>query len=242
MTVEQMSSPTVPALRSVGLVTGLALEAALVPAKASPRLIPLCAGPGPAAAARASWRLMERGCSVLVSFGTAGGLDPALPPGTLIIPEEIRLIGDQPPLPVDSTLRRRLIAACELAGLPVHAGPLVGSDLPLLSPADKARVAQLSGAAAVDMESHRVAEIALDAGLPFLAVRVIADPADRSVPRWAMKGINEKGATVVAPILLALAVAPWRLPALITLARSAARARHTLGRVACGPLLDLLGR
>jgi adenosylhomocysteine nucleosidase len=215
-------------LATLGVVTGLAMEAALIPVGTSPRLITHCAGPGPDAAARAAWRLLEKGCEGLVSFGTAGGLDPALASGTLVLATEIRRLGGALTLPVDSVARAALRETCNRRGIPYAEGPLLGSDTAILSPKEKGRLFKETGALAVDMESHRVAGIAQDAGLPFLAVRVVADPANRAVPSWALKGIDAKGETQALPILLAVLMAPWRIPALIHLAQDSARASTTL--------------
>ncbi|WP_413205618.1 purine phosphorylase [Rhodospirillum sp. A1_3_36] len=215
-------------LTTLGVVTGLAMEAALVPVGTSPRLIAHCAGPGPAAAAKAAWHLLEKGCEGLVSYGTAGGLDPALASGTLVLATEILGLRGSLPLPLDSIARAALRETCERRGIPHAEGALLGSDTAILSPKDKAALFQETGALAVDMESHRVAEIAQDAGLPFLAVRVVADPANRTVPSWALKGVDAKGETRALPILLAVLMAPWRIPALIHLAKDSARASTTL--------------
>ncbi|MCF8480475.1 MAG: purine phosphorylase [Rhodospirillum sp.] len=218
-------------LTTLGVVTGLAMEAALIPVGTRPRLITHCAGPGPDAAAKAAWRLLEQGCEGLVSFGTAGGLDPSLASGTLILATEVRALTGAPAIPVDSAARLALMETCKRRGLPFAEGALLGSDTPILTPRAKTELFEETGALAVDMESHRVAEIAQDAGLPFLAVRVVADPANRSVPAWALKGIDAKGETRALPILLAVLLAPWRIPALIHLAQDSARASATLEAV-----------
>ncbi len=223
----------------MGIVTGLVMEGRLLPTH-NPRVIACCMGPGPAAAGRATWMVMEHGARLIVSFGTAGGLSPALTPGTLILPTEIRNPEGQAIAAVDTRLRTALHNSLHHAGQVFAEGPLVGSDVPVLTPRAKTLLAAESGALAVDMETHRVASIAQDAGLPFIAVRVIADPAERAIPPWALKGINEKGATRVAPILAALAAAPWRVGAVLHLARDSGAARDTLRHVAAGPLLDLL--
>jgi adenosylhomocysteine nucleosidase len=218
-------------IASLGVVTGLAMEAALLSPDLHPRLTVHCAGPGPEAAAKAAWLLLEKGCDALASFGTAGGLDPALPSGGLVLATEVRFRDDTPPIPTDARARKALSESCRQMGLPVMEGPLLGSDAPVLGPADKAALFRDTGAVAVDMESHRLAEIAQDAGLPFLVVRAVADPATRAIPRWALKGVNGKGETRIGPILLALLLGPWRIPALTRLAKDSARASATLEAV-----------
>lgn len=202
-----------------GFVCGLVREAALAP-KAVPQV---CFGPGPEAAARAAEALLDIGCEALVSFGTAGGLDPAAFSGALLTPHVVVWTG------ADGTLARAETAASVRALFPPGLSePLFGSDEPLLTPQAKAALFALSRAVAVDMESHAVARVAREAGVPFAVVRAVADPADRIVPTWAMGGVNAKGETQAAAIIGALLRSPGRIGPLVRLARDAGRAEAAL--------------
>ncbi len=64
---------------------------------------------------------------------------------------------------------------------------------PACSVAAKATLRAASGALAIDMESAAVAEAAAEAGVPFLVLRVIADPADRAIPPVALHGVAPDG-------------------------------------------------
>ena len=61
-------------------------------------------------------------------------------------------------------------------------GNLLSSSQPIETPADKATAFRNTGAAAVDMESTTVAEIAARHHLPIIAVRVIVDAAADRLP------------------------------------------------------------
>jgi len=88
-------------------------------------------------------------------------------------------------------------------------------------------------AAALDTESHVVAEVAEAAGLPFMAVRAVADPAEQSRP-WAACG--EAQGHAYAASLLACLARPWELPAIWRFARNGRAALTTLRQVAAlGP-------
>jgi hypothetical protein len=78
------------------------------------------------------------------------------------------------------------------------------------------------------MESHLAASAARRHGLPFAALRIVADPAHRSVPACAIAGLGADGRTALAPLLRALAANPAELPMLAMLAADAFTARRHL--------------
>ncbi|MBV8209888.1 MAG: hypothetical protein JO133_07470, partial [Burkholderiaceae bacterium] len=110
------------------------------------------------------------------------------------------------------------------------ARPLAGVDAPLLHPADKVRLHESTGAVAADMESHHAARITLRAGRPFAALRVIADPAERTVPTAAAVGMRPDGRVNVVAVLFSLLRDPRQLPALVRVALDARVAIQTLAR------------
>jgi adenosylhomocysteine nucleosidase len=128
------------------------------------------AGVGREAARRAA-RLVIDGHRprLLVSAGFAGGLDPALARGAVVEPAVVR--GES------------------AAGAPLQlftagqgGGTIVTVDRIVRTPAEKVALAAATGATVVDMETLAVAEVALEAGLPCRAVRVISDAAGDELP------------------------------------------------------------
>ena len=89
-----------------------------------------------------------------------------------------------------------------------HDGALVGVDQPILTPEHKRRLHRDHGALAVDMESHGAARFAVLHGLPFVALRAIADPQRRALPNAAMAGFKADGSADVLAVLAALARSP----------------------------------
>ena len=147
------------------------------------------------------------GVDVLVSWGIAGGLDPALPSGTLILPgavagpdgEQIGLAGPS--------------VGTENAGL------IAGSDAVASTPDAKAAIRAATGAVAVDMETHRVARAARDAGIPCIAIRAISDPADRALPPGTEDAVDAAGNPRILPVIAGLIRRPASLRALLAAKR-----------------------
>ena len=201
----------------IGVVTGLAAEARLARGLAAR----IDAGGGDERGAeQAAERLVAAGCGGLVSFGLAGGLDPDLAPGSLVIPETIIAAGSEAGLACDPALLRRLGGATQRA--------LLGGGPVLASAAAKRDARARTGAAAVDLESGAAARIALRHGLPFAALRAVCDPAWRDLPQAALVALDAHGRIGPLRVLAAVARRPADIPALIALARDAARARRGL--------------
>ena len=220
----------------IGVVTGLAAEAGclrqagVVPASVR------CTGARPGAAAAAAEALIAGGCRGLVSFGTAGGLKPGMAPGTLVL-ATAAIMADGTRLAVDPAWHGRLWAGIQSLSPVTEAIAALAE--PLLDPAAKAARLRATGAAAVDMESGEVGRCAAAAGIPFLVVRAVADPAERAIPPWVMQAVTVDGRTRVRPVLAQIVRNPAVVPALVRLAGDARRAMRSLSRVAAlaGPLL-----
>lgn len=197
----------------IGIVTGLSAEARL----AAPLGHALAGGGTAAGAARAARELIAHGATALISFGLAGGLNPKLPPGTIIIPD--RLCTATGNWRTDATLTRAL-------GGPAHA--LFGGVVLAVTAEEKRCLFETIAADAVDLESGAVAATAAAAGIPFAMLRAVCDPAERSLPPAAIAALDHAGA--IAPLRVALSVVrqPRQIPALLALARDAAAARRAL--------------
>jgi hopanoid-associated phosphorylase len=171
---------------------------------------------------------VARGCAGIISFGTAGGLAPGLTPGSLIFADTVD--GPLGRISTDAAWAARCTAA--LAATPlsqrVHVGTMAGVAAPVASAQDKARLHRLTGALAVDMESHIAGTIAAARGLPFMVCRAVVDPVWRTLPSAATAGLRDDGTTALGPILRELTRQPNQLGALIRLAADARAARSTL--------------
>ena len=174
--------------------------------------------------------LLEKGANALLSWGSAGGLISKLSPGSLILPKTI-IGADQAVYDTDAAWHRRLCS--RLAGyVDLHEEPLAEGTVVLTHSTEKAALFQQTGAIAVDMESAAVAAVAKEAGIPFMAVRAIADPVDMTIPQSALTLSDEFGRLNVSRLLKGLAKQPFGLFTLVRLGRSFRAAQKTLARVA----------
>lgn len=164
-----------------------------------------------------------------MSFGLAGGLDPDLPPGTLILADRV-VDGEGQFLSTDSAWRASL--ASRLAPLAPRIRAVADGGAVVASSQAKHALFVTSEAAAVDMESATVGRLAAAAGLPFAVVRVIADPASRSLPPAALAGMGPEGQVRPLAVLAELLRHPGQFPALLGLARDTAAAMAALRRAA----------
>lgn len=139
------------------------------------RVAVVVSGPGRKAARRAATALLEGhrpGC--LLSAGLAGGLDPALAHGDLLL---INRVGDGAGKWISLRLNYE-----PNGDNPVRAGSLLTLDRVVGQAAEKRALGQQHGALAVDMETLAVAEACQAAGTPLVAARVICDTADEDLP------------------------------------------------------------
>jgi hypothetical protein len=81
-----------------------------------------------------------------------------------------------------------------LAALPgSRHGDISGADEPVADPTGKLALRRAHRTVAVDTESHLAAAVAARRGIPFAAVRVVLDPAYRSLPPAALVPLRRDG-------------------------------------------------
>jgi adenosylhomocysteine nucleosidase len=177
-------------------------------------------------------RHLRSGVRGLISFGIAGGLAPDLKTGDVIIGNAV--------VTADRTIRTCVDWSKSLLDHLPHAHhlPVFGAEAPVLAVSDKETLWHTTGAVAVDMESGMVAEAADRYGLPYAVLRVVLDPADRSIPRSALVGARDDGTIDTAAVVKSLMRRPRDLKALFRLAGDSRKANRALlrSRQALGPL------
>jgi hopanoid-associated phosphorylase len=216
-------------------VVGLAFEARII---AGPGVRVVCSGDRrnlsqSLALAIDEVRAAKDGRLGLISFGVAGGLDPRLDPGTCIVGSTI--LSGTAIIDTDQPWSQRLLRMIPDA---VY-GPIVGVPAPITSREAKRILFQETGAVAVDMESHIVAATAVQHNIPLAAIRVVTDPAGRSLPACAVAAMRANGTADIAAMVRSVLRRPSELLALLRTMLDAYAARDALlrGRRLLGPHL-----
>jgi hopanoid-associated phosphorylase len=193
----------------------------------------IAAGPGVLVVCRDSRRdlanviasAVRQGYRGVISFGVAGGLAANLRTGDWVVASAV--LDAHVPHATDAAWSSSLVATIPGATY----APILGVDAPVAEPAMKRQLHMTTGACAVDMESHVVVRLAAAHGLAFAAVRVIIDPAERTIPPAALLGMRADGSANAWAVLRDLAVRPSQLLSLVRLAVDSFAARAELLRV-----------
>lgn len=187
------------------------------------------AGIGPARAEQAARQALAAGADALISFGSAGGIDPQVHCGSIWLTADI--VGGADPAPGSSSLRE--IFAQKLSALEPGCGRIVQCDSVLHTVVQKSLLFQSSHAQAADMESAAIARVASVHQCPFVALRVVLDEASVAMPGALVDACDEYG--VVQPLKMArvLITRPQVWNSLLPLARAQARVRKTLLAAGC---------
>lgn len=218
--------------RPVLIVTGLIQEARIA---AGPGRTVICSSSNPAQLRSLLAGFDPASVRGVISFGVAGGLDPELESGDVVVATEV-MAGPQSWL-AGSALSDELIDGAGLAGQRIVRGRLVGVEQVVPAQSAKAALRRETGAAAVDMESHIAADYATAASLPFAALRVISDPATRALPELAVNAVKPDGNIDLAKVLRGVARNPLVVRSLVSTGRDFNRALRSLR--GCQPALIL---
>lgn len=213
------------------VVTGLFAEARIA---AGPGVITLAGGGATDFDARLEAEIVRLRPRGLLSFGVAGGLDPALKVGDAVV--ATHACGPGWDMEADLAWATALAAATGARLARVAASPAPAADV-----AHKRRLREATGGAVVDMETHAVAHLARERRLPFAVLRVVSDTAGEALPAAALAGMRADGRTDALAVAGALLRRPGELPSLIRTARGYGTAMRRLQevRAAAGPRFAL---
>lgn len=201
----------------IGFVVGLSAEARLL--RHTGCAVEIGGGDAPGAA-RAANRLIEKKLGAIISFGLAGGLNPMLRPGAVLVPQAV--IDDEEVFSCDNGLMQMLGGA--------NSRFVISLQHIAESAAEKRRLFEHSGADAVDLESGAVARAAAANAIPFAVLRAVTDPAQRNLPPAALIALNSAGDIKITAVLDSILKQPTQIPALLAIASDAAKARAALIR------------
>ncbi len=124
----------------------------------------------------------------IISAGLAGGLQPQLKRGDILMADSI----------VDESGQRLAIdlniSTDQLAATPgLHVGSLLTADHVVFKADKKRELGERHGALAVDMETFGVAELCRQEKQRFLSIRVISDAVDEQLPAEVEQLVKKKG-------------------------------------------------
>jgi adenosylhomocysteine nucleosidase len=162
----------------------------------------------------------------VISAGFAGGLDPRLDVGALVVGTNC---GDSA---WRDRCRRALSGQGALFWGDLFWGALTTQSNVVETAPDKARLARETGALAVDLETAVLASFCREAALPFLALRAISDSAGQSLP--VPMGVwfdAERQRPKPGALLAYLLRNPRRLCPFLRFVRGLGPARRNLGRL-----------
>jgi adenosylhomocysteine nucleosidase len=135
------------------------------------------------------------GVDVVILAGLAGGLDPSLRTGEIVVDGDVGVVEG---------------AGWRCAG--IH----TATDL-VTTPADKVALFRSTGAVAVEMEATVVRAAVAKAGSRFVGIRAIAHTADETVDPGLLELIDEAGRPRAGPLAKALLRRPGLLVSLLQL-------------------------
>ena len=146
-------------------------------------------GTGRAAGPRTAAMLDAEPGALLVSLGFAGGLDPDLRLGDLVVASTYRRGSDEAVGDHDTAAR----AAALLAGSGVAAvtGEVLTTDEPLLTPDSKHRARAGGDCLVVDMEGYWIAGAAQARGVPHIGLHCVIDEAGFALPAFVVEAVAD---------------------------------------------------
>jgi len=210
-------------LPRIGIITGVRTEEkALAPifnAENSP-LVRL-SGALPKRAINGVEALIEAGVDGILSFGTAGALNPGLRPGTIVIGESV-LSPDGASYACNPEWVETISNALSIQPMGVYGAEYV------MGPDAKAKVFLETRRAAIDMESLHAAKLAREADIPFAILRAIVDPVDFKFPEFVFDSVRPDGSVSLLPIIAGLCIQPWLTGRLLDLNKYNNAAMETL--------------
>ncbi len=147
------------------------------------RVVAAATGPGQESATRVATAIIKaHQPSLVVASGLAAGLDASLRRNDVVMASEV--VHEQHP-------GLRIVLPSQPPQT-VSVGRLLTVDRVLRLPSEKEQLGTKFAALAADMESYHIAQICAQAGIPFLAVRVISDAMQDELPADVERLLRQK--------------------------------------------------
>ena len=133
-------------------------------------------------------QLLKYPLDLIISWGSAAGLNPQLSAGDLLIPRSV-VVGNEV-LSTHDSFNQMLIS--HLPGnITMHLDPITQCPQILASAADKEQLFLATDCVAADMESGAVAQLANQKKISFAVVRSVSDEADMPLPMTLLNSFRQ---------------------------------------------------
>lgn len=207
------------------IITALKLEARIPMRVLGASCPPVhVSGPGAERARLAARTAIADGAKALIAMGFAGGISADAHTGVIVLPARVKSVAGT--WNVDEIWRRRLAAVLGLR-MPVLEGSLYSADRVITSRRAKMSLDASDQPEAVDMESAAIAAVAETAGLPFVAIRAVADGPSDELPARVEELMTHDGETRYSALVRYLWM-PRQLRLLLQLAGRSRAAERSL--------------
>lgn len=150
---------------------------------------------------------------LVISAGLAGGLDPDLQAGDLVIAENFT--------------SPQFLPTLQMSGL--RCAPMLTRRAVVATRQEKQSLRVETGAALCDMETFHIAEVCARADVPLIALRAVSDDAHTSLPvpkETLVHPITRRPDTPA--MMMHLVLHPWKIPGFVRMVRQASLARRSL--------------
>ena len=197
------------------------------------QLVVTLAGIGTVKAEQAANDLILSGVKAMANVGLAGGLDPDLKAGQIVVASDVLQIEadeSQGSWTADNAGAAQAHKVLGSDGIAFRNGTILTTQQAILTRDQKASLFKQTRALAVDMESAAVARVASRADIPFFGMRAVCDPAGVTVPGELFNCLDQNGNIRISGVLRVLARRPTLLGDMLRLGRTFSIARAALKR------------
>lgn len=172
---------------------------------------------------------------IVLSVGTCGGLNDALGSGEIVLCGQLHEWSESPTdepdaVVADERLLGAAVDAAAAAGVSACTGGSVSIDTPAWGPDEKRALRDWMGHDVVEMESFWIGRAAVERRLPYLAIRVITDGHDETIPNITGL-IDAEGNVDQSKLLEHTRAHPEDIPKMVKMHRRSEQALANLGRL-----------
>ncbi len=179
----------------------------------------------------AATMLLEAGVLRLSSTGIAGGIDPSLGSGDVVVATTVlspRKSGSVYIMRCDDKLSDAITQRLEMNGVVVRRGPVFSSPEPVCMIREKQRLFRETGATVVEMEASGVARAAMGSGAPLVVLKVVSDEAGISIPCELTRALRDDGTINMLNVVTSILKRPRLARQIITLEKGFSAAISSL--------------